>query len=430
MYSNDITCVKLNNLVTETFPCYTGVKQGCMLSPTLFNLFLSDLPQTLNRTETEHVKIDSTPVSCILYADDLVIVSKTAKGLQKYLDKLEEYSNTEGIEVNKDKTKVMIFNNNGHRMNSYQFHYKNSTLENVKNYKYLGLVFNTFGHSNEARNELKKVGLKALFKLEREMGEQFRTNPKLTMRLFDALVKPILLYGSEVWGIDNKEKNEGKDPAEIVHIKFCKMLLGVPTNASNNACRAELGRIPLKTTSNYRSIKFWMKLITSKTPKLSCKMLQESENNEHYSYWNFKIKSLLFNIGLGNVWLEKNYNAEKKHNIWLKNVKRRLTDIAIQTWYADLHNDNRKNKDQRNKLRIYRQFKTIYKYENYLTQVKNIKHRVALTKLRISSHKLQIERGRYKKPYTKPEDRTCPKCQTCMEDERHVFIKCTQCTII
>ena len=167
-----------------------------------------------------------------------------------------------------------------------------------------------------------------------------------------------------------------------------------------------------------------MKLITSKTSKLSSK-LQESENNEHYSYWNFKIKSLLFNIGLGNVWIEKNYNAEKKHNIWLKNVKRRLTDIAIQTWYADLHNDNRKNKDQRNKLRIYRQFKTIYKYENYLTQVKNIKHRVALTKLRISSHKLQIERGRYKKPYTKPEDRTCPKCQTCMEDEKHFLIKCS-----
>ena len=59
-----------------------------------------------------------------------------------------------------------------------------------------------FGNFNLARQELKKVALKALYKLRKEMGNHFRENIKLTMKLFDALISPILFYASEVWGID------------------------------------------------------------------------------------------------------------------------------------------------------------------------------------------------------------------------------------
>ena len=49
MYSNDKSAVKIENKINQTFPCHNGVKQGCMLSPTLFNIYLSDLPEMLNR---------------------------------------------------------------------------------------------------------------------------------------------------------------------------------------------------------------------------------------------------------------------------------------------------------------------------------------------------------------------------------------------
>ena len=71
-----------------------------------------------------------------------------------------------------------------------------------------------FGNFNLARQELKKVALKALYKVRKEMGNHFRENInlKLTMKLFDALISPILFYASEEWGIDCKGKLE-KDPA-------------------------------------------------------------------------------------------------------------------------------------------------------------------------------------------------------------------------
>ena len=123
------------------------------------------------------------------------------------------------------------------------FRYGADELENVKSYKYLGLIMSPFGNFNLARQELKKVVLKALY--TKEMGNHFRENIKLTMKLFDALISPILFYASEVWGIDCNGQLE-KDPAELVQNKFLKWLLGVNKYCNNNACRAETGRFPMR----------------------------------------------------------------------------------------------------------------------------------------------------------------------------------------
>ena len=64
-------------------------------------------------------------------------------------------------------------------------------------------------------------------------------------------------------------------------------------------------------------------------------------------------------------------------------------------------------------MRTYRFFKTIdnYKCEDYLHQVTNTRHRIALTKLRLTNHKLAIGTGRYPRPFKKPAGRICPICK-------------------
>ena len=84
MYSKDKSAVKINNKMTKAFPCYTRVKQGCMSSPTLFNLYLSEPPEFLNSPNSTDILFDDSerPINCLLYADDLVIFSRSANGLQ------------------------------------------------------------------------------------------------------------------------------------------------------------------------------------------------------------------------------------------------------------------------------------------------------------------------------------------------------------
>ena len=76
--------------------------------------------------------------------------------------------------------------------------------------------------------------------------------------------------------------------------------------------------------------------------------------------------------------------------------------------------------------RTYQLFKMIdsYKCEDYLHQVTNTRHRIALTKLRPSKHKLAIETGRYSRPFKKPEERICPICKIEIENEYHFLNIC------
>ena len=94
----------------------------------------------------------------------------------------------------------MIFNNCGKSLNNYSFRYNADELENIKSYKYLGLIMSPYGNFNLAEEELKKVAPKALYKYYEKRWETTseKNNVKLTMELFDALMSPILFYASEL----------------------------------------------------------------------------------------------------------------------------------------------------------------------------------------------------------------------------------------
>lgn len=121
MYSNDKSAVKVGDNVSQYFTCYKGVKQGCMLSPTLFNIYLHELPRALENPEAELTEINSIPVRGLLYADDLVLIAQTQKGLQHQLNQLNNFAINSKLTVNLDKTKIMIFNYNGKRLANHKF---------------------------------------------------------------------------------------------------------------------------------------------------------------------------------------------------------------------------------------------------------------------------------------------------------------------
>ena len=90
---------------------------------------------------------------------------------------------------------------------------------------------------------------------------------------------------------------------------------------------------------------------------------------------------MLEQIGLGELWMKAHYADIGTVNM----IRQRLKDIELQRWLSEINNDIRKDANQNNKMRTYRLFKTIdnYKCEDYLHQVTNIRHRIALTKLTI-----------------------------------------------
>ena len=257
MYRHDKSCIRIGDKRTDFFDVNNGVKQGCILSPILFNIFLSDLVSVFRCQESAPVKLDQTVIGSLFWADDIVILSESREGLQNSLDELQEYCLANNVKVNVDKTKCMAFNKGGKMLKGNSFYLNNKERDTVRTFSYLGFLLTPSLSIKELLMDLYKRGLKAYFKLRNSLGDVFSKDIKLTLKLFDCLVKPILLYGADFWGCLKLSFNE-TNPIEKLNIKLCKDLLRVKRRTSNVGCRCELGRQQLFITGFKATIKNWL----------------------------------------------------------------------------------------------------------------------------------------------------------------------------
>jgi len=134
-------------------------------------------------------------------------------------------------------------------------------IEIVQEYTYLGTRLTPTGNFTLALEHLIEKALHA-FSSIRKHTPLDRLNPNTASQIFDTLIFPILSYNSEIWGMYTKQnfKTWDSSPTEKIHLKFCKHYLEVNNKASNVACRAELGRLPLIIPINQKIINHFVYL--------------------------------------------------------------------------------------------------------------------------------------------------------------------------
>ena len=311
-----------------------------------------------------------------------------------------------------------------------------SKIQWVENYKYLGILIGSNGNFVTASENLCVRGWKAFFKIKSALKD-VDAFPKLKLKLFDALIRPVICYNSEIWGIMNNIFNSksifqfwdrvAKLNVENFHLKFCKGLLGVHPNAVNAAVMGELGRLPMFMFIVKSAVKYLIHLNEVKTERpLLNAALEEDKLLCLSKSWYRKLDKIVsfFKFSLDRTPSENS----------IKRLQFDMKESYINYWRNSLGDVE----TEEGRLYLYRKIKTDFRMEPYLAQISKFKLRRSVTAFRISAHKLEIETGRYVRnlnaqghtSYIKREDRFCTLCYDMSKikvtgDEQHAILHCS-----
>lgn len=141
--------------VGESFWTGRELRQGCPLSPQLFNILTADMEEEMRKVKWGGVAIEEKRIYSLAYADDIVMLVGREEDMKSMIERLKNYLDKKGLELNVSKPKIMRFRKGGGRMTKRVWRWKEKKLEEVKEYTYLGYTLQRNG-GQEAQRKTKK----------------------------------------------------------------------------------------------------------------------------------------------------------------------------------------------------------------------------------------------------------------------------------
>ena len=99
IYSNDESMLKIDGKCSGSFQISQGVRQGCVLSPLLFNIFMSGLAKNL-MTMDDKLSLGNSHVNSLFWADDIVLLAKNGEQLKEMIRRVSEFCGENKLSIN------------------------------------------------------------------------------------------------------------------------------------------------------------------------------------------------------------------------------------------------------------------------------------------------------------------------------------------
>ena len=440
MYEHMRSVVSQGGSVSRSFEHSIGLRQGCVLSPLLFALFIADLPVFLARNGCEGIKLQDQNLNSLWYADDGALLAASPPSLQQTLDSLAQYCDRWRLRVNTAKTKVMAcrFSPNTASLPAPSFHYKGAALEVVETFCYLGVPVSNDGSHRAAMEHRVEMARRALGLWSRRCSS-FMLRPDTASHLFKVCVLPVLEYGLPIWGVGDwtcKEWNE----VEGFVAKTARWILRVPSNSPMDAVYGDLGWRPVWVRALILASNYWTRVADLPSAALPRKALavQRQLLAGNHSCWLSNIRRQMIRVpqaaGFWNDWWARGEEPDFRavttkvvgdktvHVPWAEDLREAFTAAADEQWRLRVQATASVRAAGGNKLRTYARFKAAIGQEAYLSANMKTSTRQLLCRFRIGVAPLQIELGR--RHPAGPGSRACLVCGAEKEDEEHFLMAC------
>lgn len=220
LYDNSESAVLIDNMYGEFFRTTVGVRQGCLLSPILFNIFLEFMMLEALEGHQPTITVGGRAISNLRFADDIDLIAGSEEELQDLTERLNRTSKAYGMEISTQKSKILVCSNNP--MPDTHIEIDHQSLEEVTSFTYLGsIITNGTSTTTEVKSRLARC-TSANCRLK-PLWANRNITLKTKLKLYNTLIVPILLYGCETWVLT--KANERKLTA--FQFKAYRMILGI-----------------------------------------------------------------------------------------------------------------------------------------------------------------------------------------------------------
>jgi exonuclease III len=224
-YSSQTACILWAGFTSDPFDVLNGVRQGGVLSPLLFNVYIDDLSISLNAIYAGCC-LGKSLINHLLYADDIVLFAPSAKGLQKLLDACTLFAAEHDVIFNQTKSQVMLIQSYQPSYANLCFRLSNMILSFTSHYKYLGhLITSDLCDDDDISKQIRSLYARANMILRKFSAASVQTK----VVLFNAFCSPI--YGCQLW---HNYRKESLNRLRVAYNNALRLLLKMPrwTSAS------------------------------------------------------------------------------------------------------------------------------------------------------------------------------------------------------
>lgn len=397
------TCVQTKYGPTEPVPIMQSIRQGGVLSVCEFSVLIDCLEDDLQK-EDLGVHFGDILIASLLLMDDIVLINRSSEGLQKMLNKVNQFLLRWQLVVNPVKTKVVIFNKNKNLPHIEQWSIGDIVIKEISEYKYLGEILSQ-DLSPDKHIISKKQQAQSMLNLSMAVSGQAPLDfmrMSVLLKFHQRCIVPALLYGCQSWTHTKMELMED------IQYSCIRQYLKVPKTTPKLALLAETGCYHMTTlVEKHQLIYLWTLLNSENTLPHQVYNTQLTHFHRNNTNWASHIEMVLQKYGISHTFNEIRLTSKSG---WKNIIKGKISEHENEQY--------RNQAEAFSKLKNLRRFKRKVVPESYLSLPRD----EASVIFRLRTRMLPLKNN-MKGIHS---DTLCPRCSLETDDEYHLLEVCAK----
>ena len=205
-YLGITSSVRMDGEEGDWFPITTGLRQGCVMSPSLFNIYMDAMMRKVTEEAAGGVMVGDERVVDLDFADDVALLADSWLVMVAMVMRMEQVTQRFGINISARKSEVLFIGRGEGDVRMEDLQLRGQPMKRVEEFTYLGSIITSDGKSIQDIERRRAGATRAFGTLRKRMWGRREISLKVKMKVFNALVIPVLLYGATAWALTKTEE--------------------------------------------------------------------------------------------------------------------------------------------------------------------------------------------------------------------------------